>query len=183
MTKSPKPKLAHFGLYVRDIERMVDFYTRVFGLTITDRGNAGLGRGELVFMSADPGEHHQLVLVAGRTNEMQNSAIQQISLLVYTLEELHTLYERICADSREIDRAVTHGNAWSVYFFDPEKNRVEFYCHTPWHVPQPHAFPIDFSQSIKEIERITEEHCRATKGFMLASERTAVMEQLLQREN
>ncbi len=179
MDASPKPKLAHFGLYVRDVERMVDFYSRVFGLTVTDHGNPGSGRGELIFMSADPGEHHQLVLVAGRTDTSEDSAIQQISFLVDSLEELHTLYGRICTDERQIDRSVTHGNAWSVYFFDPEGNRIEIYCHTPWHVPQPHAFPINYSQPIEEIRRLTEAHCRETEGFMLASERAAVMEKMI----
>ena len=32
MSKAPRPKLAHLGLYARDVERMTDFYTRVFGM-------------------------------------------------------------------------------------------------------------------------------------------------------
>ena len=32
---------------------------------------------------------------------------------------------------------VTHGNAVSVYFADPEGNGIEVFCDTPWHVRQP----------------------------------------------
>ncbi len=178
MAEKPKPKLAHFGLHVRDVARMTDFYTRVFGLTITDRGQIP-NRGELVFLSADPGEHHQFVIMSGRPDEVNFNIIQQVSFLVDSLAELRTVYDAIVADGREIDRCVTHGNAWSVYFFDPEGNRAEVYCHTPWHVPQPHSHPIDFAQSNEEIERTTEERCRASEGFMLASERAALMRDMI----
>ena len=30
--------LGHFGIFVRDMPRMVDFYSGVLGLTVTDRG-------------------------------------------------------------------------------------------------------------------------------------------------
>jgi catechol 2,3-dioxygenase len=181
MSNSPRPRLAHFGLHVRDVKRMTDFYTRVFGLTVTDRGEVS-GRGELVFLSADPDEHHQFVIMSGRPDEVNFNVIQQISFLVDSLDELRTLHERIVADGREIDRCVTHGNAWSVYFFDPEGNRAEAYCHTPWHIPQPHAFPIDFARSNDEIVAVTEAHCRESEGFMPASERRKLMETMIGRE-
>lgn len=38
---------------------------------------------------------------------------------------------------------ITHGNALSVYFHDPEKNRVELLIDTPWYVPQPYRVPYD----------------------------------------
>ena len=34
-------------------------------------------------------------------------------------------------------RPICHGNAWSVYFQDPEGNQIEMFCDTPWYVPQP----------------------------------------------
>lgn len=182
MSKSPKPKLAHFGLHVRDVERMTDFYTRVFGLAVTDRGTLP-NRGELVFLSADPDEHHQFVIMSGRPDNVNFNVIQQISFVVDSLDELRTLYEQIVEDGREIDRCVTHGNAWSVYFFDPEGNRAEAYCHTPWHIPQPHAYAIDFSDSNEEIERKTEAHCRETEGFMSAEDRRQEMERIIGTEH
>jgi catechol 2,3-dioxygenase len=36
-----------------------------------------------------------------------------------------------------------HGNAWSFYVADPEGNRLELYCPTPWHVSQPTWWSLD----------------------------------------
>ena len=52
--------------------------------------------------------------------------------------------------------AVDHGNAWSLYFRDPESNRIEIYLDTPWHVAQPHRVELDLSLSDDKILRATE---------------------------
>jgi catechol 2,3-dioxygenase-like lactoylglutathione lyase family enzyme len=57
--------LSHFGIDVTDVDRMADFYTRVLGLLVSDRGPLENGP-TLVFLSRNPDEHHQLVLVSGR---------------------------------------------------------------------------------------------------------------------
>ena len=46
---------------------------------------------------------------------------------------------------------LTHGNAWSIYFEDPEHNGVEVFIDTPWHVQQPQAKPLDLTKSNDEI--------------------------------
>lgn len=179
MTTNPRPRLAHFGLMVSDVGRMADFYSKVLGLTVTDRGTVGADGTEIVFMSGDPDEHHQFVVMGGRPTEIGYNPIQQISFLVDSLDDLKLLHQRIVADGCEVERCVTHGNAWSIYFFDPEGNRSEVYCHTPWHIPQPHAFAIDLSLTNDEIERLTETHCRETDGFMSADDRAAEMSRMM----
>src|SRR5207244_13513711 len=62
-----KLTLSHFGLSCFDLARMEDFYTRVLGMTVTDRGEVAGGIAQLVFLTTDPAEHHQLVLASGRT--------------------------------------------------------------------------------------------------------------------
>ena len=64
MTLPPPAQLTHVGLYVDDMDTMVAFYGELLGLVVTDRGEL-FGR-ELTFLSRDPEEHHQLVLVTGR---------------------------------------------------------------------------------------------------------------------
>jgi catechol 2,3-dioxygenase len=49
-----------------------------------------------------------------------------------------------------------HGNAWSIYFADPEGNRVELYCSSPWHVSQPFGEPLDLTESAAAIRAKTE---------------------------
>ena len=65
-----RPVLNHMGIYmgiyVHDMARMEDFYTRIMGLVVTDRGKAFRFPIDLVFLSSQPGMHHQLALASGR---------------------------------------------------------------------------------------------------------------------
>ena len=180
MPTTPKPRLTHMAIFTYDLEKMVDFYTRVIGLVVSDRGTASSGKAQMVFMSSDPHEHHQFVLATGRPDYASFSIAQQISFLVNSLDELRTMHDRVAAEGMNITRTVNHGNAWSVYFEDPERNRIEIYAHTPWHVPQPHAHPFDITLSNEEIMKQTEAHCRADPGFMSVAEREKVMAKRLE---
>ena len=181
MADTPKLKLTHLALFTRDLEGMVDFYTKVLGLTVTDQGEASSAPVQMVFMSSDPGEHHQFVLVNGRPDYATFNVAQQISFLVDSLDELRTTHDRVAAAGLEINRTTTHGNAWSIYFNDPEDNQIEIYAHSPWHVPQPHIHPFDLSLSNDEILRQTAAHCRAAPGFMPVAEREKEMAKLMAR--
>ena len=82
---------SHFGIYVTELERMVDFYSTVFGLTITDKGRGHTFKSDLVFMSASPDQHHQLVLVSGRPKEATFSTVMQISFMVPSIQFLRDI--------------------------------------------------------------------------------------------
>ncbi len=123
MTTSPAV-LSHFGIHVTDIERMQDFYTRVMGLLVMDRGTLRDGP-TLVFLSRDPDQHHQMVLVTGRPPGIDDNVVNQISFKLATLADLKAMHARVREEGIKEFRIVTHGNAWSVYFADPEGNRVE----------------------------------------------------------
>jgi catechol 2,3-dioxygenase len=175
MPSTPKPRLTHMALFTYDLETMADFYTRVMGLAVSDRGAASSAPVQMVFLSSDPQEHHQFVLANGRPDYATFSIAQQISFLVNSLDELRTMHNRVADEGMEIIRTVTHGNAWSVYFEDPERNRIEIYAHTPWHVPQPHSHPFDIALPNEEIMKQTEAHCRADPGFMTVAEREKIL--------
>ena len=61
--------------------------------------------------------------------------------------------------------AVTHGNAVSVYFKDPEGNGIEVFCDTPWNVRQPVLEPWDPSQSDAQVLAGIEQRFRNADGF------------------
>jgi catechol 2,3-dioxygenase-like lactoylglutathione lyase family enzyme len=156
MTRTPNVQLTHVGVQVRDLDQMIAFYQKTLGLVLTDRGEYYLG-GEIAFMSRNANEHHQLVVASGRKDDPETSPINQISFRVDSLEDLITYYKNLLADQVPIQRTITHGNAWSIYFFDPDGNRVELYCVTPWYVEQPYGIPIDLNAPISEIMKITED--------------------------
>jgi catechol 2,3-dioxygenase-like lactoylglutathione lyase family enzyme len=140
--------LGHVGLYCRDLATMRDFYANVLGLTISDED---LDRG-ICFLSAAPeAEHHELALVQARDPAQKTHNVQQVSFKVSTLADVREFYHRLQQAGRRIDRTVTHGIACSVYFFDPEDNRIELYYTTPYKVRQPLGAPIDLDQSDAEL--------------------------------
>jgi catechol 2,3-dioxygenase-like lactoylglutathione lyase family enzyme len=136
---------SHMGFYVRDIERMARFYKERLCFTETDRGD--LGHVKLVFLSRDPSEHHQIVLATGRPVDLSFSVINQISLRVPNIGTLRAVRDSVAADGDVTELlCATHGNAISIYFRDPEGNRLEVFCDTPWYCEQPLREVIDLDQ-------------------------------------
>ena len=167
----------HTGIYVTNMERMVDFYTRVVGFAVSDRGPRLQGGGEIAFMTRDPREHHQVVLATGRPDKLPFNMVNQLSFLVDDLSTLKTLYGDLKREPGVEDLGpVSHGNALSAYFLDPEKNRIEFYMHTPWHVPQPHRISVDLTLPDARLWAAVEEDVRATPGFKRREEWIKEME-------
>jgi len=167
----------HAGIYVTDMDRMVDFYTRVVGFAVADRGPRLQGGGEIAFMTRDPREHHQLVLATGRPTNLSFNMVNQLSFLVDGLATLKALYRDLKREPGLEDLGpVSHGNALSAYFLDPEQNRIEFYMHTPWHVPQPHRISVDLSLPDARLWAAIEQDVRATPGFKPREEWIAEME-------
>ncbi|HEX6690103.1 MAG TPA: VOC family protein [Burkholderiales bacterium] len=165
MTSSSVPSLAfsHMGIYVTDIARMEDFYTRVLGFTATDRGD--LGSTKLVFLSRDPKEHHQIVLASGRPGEIRFNPINQISFRMAEFGGLREMHRRLQREGVAEMSPVSHGNALSIYFRDPEGNRIELFVDTPWYVTQPLRVPMDMQLSDAQIWAWAEAEARKLPGF------------------
>ncbi|KPK17652.1 MAG: glyoxalase [Betaproteobacteria bacterium SG8_41] len=168
MLRSTRPRLSHVGLYVRDVELMVRFYSELFGLRVTDRGQGQTFKNDLVFMSADPEHHHQLVISSGRPPEATFSTIMQLSFKADAIDDLRRTSAKAPLLGASKLFTLNHGNALSVYFNDPEGNTVEVYFDTPFYVSQPHGDPLDLSKSDSEILAETEANCRADPSFMSA---------------
>ena len=146
--------LGHVGIHVNDMSKMRDFYTRVIGLQVSDEDLEGAYRNGLgmCFLSSDPvAEHHEFVLVEGRLSEDDTQLVQQMSFKVPAIQDLRDYKRLIEQENLKIDRIVSHGNAFGMYFFDPEGNRVELYYRTGLPVPQPHGDPIDLSRSDEDL--------------------------------
>ena len=145
--------LGHVGIYAEDLMKMRDFYSRVLGLEISDEDLEERG---MTFFTADKErEHHEFVLMKGRVTRDDAKVIQQISFIVPTLEDLREYQARLEAEPGvSVERIVSHGIAFGMYFFDPDGNRLELYVRTPYKVPQPLGDPIDLSMSNEELEDI-----------------------------
>lgn len=159
-------RLTHMGLYAHDLERLVGFYTEVLGLIVADRGPGRVPGTEMAFLTADPACHHQVVLISGRPDTEGYNPINQISFTVGSLAELRAVRDRALARGATGLRQTSHGNAWSIYFRDPEGNTLEAYLDTPFHVPQPRGDALDLDQPDAAILAATEAACRQDPGFL-----------------
>jgi catechol 2,3-dioxygenase-like lactoylglutathione lyase family enzyme len=167
-----KLALSHVGLGCFDLARMEDFYTRVLGMTVTDRGDVADGMASLVFLTTDPAEHHQLVLASGRTEGgvldgpvlggSFGAAIFQLSFRLEDLATLRRVQQRLAAEGNTNFVPLNHGNSWSLYTRDPEGNAIELVVDSPWFVHQPKGEYLDLSLDDDEILRQTEALCRAS---------------------
>ena len=144
--------LGHVGIYVDDLMKQRDFYSRVLGLEIADEDLEQRG---MVFLSAHPEEeHHEFVLMKGRSAPADVKVIQQLSFKVDTLAELKEFHRVFKEEGVEIQRTVSHGNAFGMYALDPEGNTIEVYYKTGFPVPQPHGEPVDLESSEEELLKI-----------------------------
>ena len=167
--KKIRPMLTHAGIWVWDLAKMESFYTRILGFEVTDKGYVERYKGNITFMSNDPKLHHQFIISEGRP-EGAPSTINQLSFEVASLDELRQMYRRVVDEGVKNLLPRNHGNAWSVYFDDPEGNNVEVYLDSPFHIPQPAGEFLDFDLSNDEIIETTEAMAQATDGFRMRDE-------------
>lgn len=159
---------SHMGFFVLDAERMATYYQTVLGFTITDRGL--LGTVPLIFLSRDPSEHHQLVLAGGKPEGLNFNAINQISFRVQGLDVLRAVKKLAEQEAGTTDMlSVTHGNAISIYFRDPEGNRIEAFVDTPWYCEQPLRESIDLNSDDATILAHAEKIARTRPNFQMRS--------------
>ena len=163
------PSLSHMGVFCVDLDKVAAFYREVFDMVETDRGQGITMPYKIIFLSASPQQHHQLVLASSRA-EGSASTVMQLSFKVQTLDHLREARRRALARGATRMRGLNHGNALSIYFADPEDNTVEVYLDTPWYVSQPHGDPLDLERPDAQVWAETERICRADPSFMPAEQ-------------
>jgi len=91
--------------------------------------------------------------------------MQQLSFHTGSVGEVREFYRRLKADNAHIDETITHGNAVSVYFYDPEGNRLEIYWDTGIQCHQPFKEDIDLEADdegvMAQVRALVEQKGRA----------------------
>src|SRR5213594_3171401 len=119
-------KLGHLVLKVRDARASRDFYTRTLGLKVS---HEDLEHGA-VFLSFGT-EHHELALFQLATGEPPEAAqpgVHHIAWQLGSFAELQAAHRELVELGIPVEATVEHNVTRSVYFFDPDGNRVELYC-------------------------------------------------------
>jgi catechol 2,3-dioxygenase-like lactoylglutathione lyase family enzyme len=163
-----KLRWSHAVVYVRDLETMLDFYTGVLGFEVSDRGHLSPDNPDLqlAFLSQVDTDHHQLALVNVRRDEERPNSVDHFAFRVDDLTSVKAFAKRLQEDGRASElHPITHGNAWSIYFRDPEGNGLEIFCDTPFHVAQPQARPFDIEMDEAELREWTAKEFGEEPGF------------------
>src|SRR6266436_1702275 len=103
-------KLGHIVLNVRDAAKSRDFYTRTLGLKEA---------------------HHDLALfqlASGDAPDAAQPGLHHMAWQLGSVEELQAAYRELKALGVPIESTVEHNVTRSIYFSDPDGNRVELYC-------------------------------------------------------
>jgi catechol 2,3-dioxygenase len=101
---------------------------------------------------------------------------------VDSLDHLRELSTRLTEAGNTSAIPINHGNAWSVYFTDPEGNGLECYMDTPFHVAQPFGDGLDLSKADAEIESETRTRLESESEFKPFPEWRSAMNERLTKE-
>ena len=119
-------KLGHIVLKVHDAAKSRDFYTRALGLKVA---HEDLERGA-VFLSFGE-QHHELALfqlATGQAPDETQPGLHHMAWQLGSFEELQHAHKELKAMGIPIESTIEHNVTRSVYFPDPDGNRVELYC-------------------------------------------------------
>lgn len=146
--------LNHAVLYVRDVERSVDFYTRAFGFEVVQRHGT-----QAAFLRSPIGDnHHDLGLfsVGAEAPSAPRGSVGLFHLAweVPTIEDLASARE-VLAELDALGGQSDHGATKSLYGSDPDGNEFEIM----WSVPREdwgsyeHQAVVEPLQMERELQR------------------------------
>lgn len=118
-------KVGHVVLNVHDLDASIKFYTEALGMEVMAHNRER----HAAFLSFGT-QHHDIALFrAPEGAERGELGLNHIAMQIEGGEaELRQLYGRVLNAGARIDHTTDHGLTRSVYFFDPDGNRLEIFC-------------------------------------------------------
>jgi len=117
-------KVGHVVLGVRDPARSVKFYTEVLGMELVKV----LDDMQMAFFSFGERDHDIAVIKVPDEQPVGSSGLAHTALEIEgDQEQLRELYERLKRYGARVEFTADHVLTKSVYFFDPDGNRLEIF--------------------------------------------------------
>ena len=137
-------RVGHLVLSVKDVERSKRFFQEILGFPVVAQNERGM-----VFFSTDVKDnHHMLAIMPAKEGAAMPTpdqvGMQHVSFELGSFAELQDAWTLFKEKGVPIDRTVYHGITKSVYFYDPDGNRLELYVNVPAEeyrksAPQPYS--------------------------------------------
>ena len=90
-----KLRWSHTVLNIKDAKKILDFYVGTLGFEISDRGPLAENGPEIIFMSQDPNEHHQIGLVVSREDEGPSNSLNHLSFRVDSFKDVKIMKSKL----------------------------------------------------------------------------------------
>ena len=122
-----KPKrVGHLVLNVKNLDESTKFYSEVLGFEIALQRPTG------TFLTCGK-IHHDLALFQAPEGAMPVTegqlGLNHFAVQVEDINDLKEVYDELKDSGASMDRYTVHGMTSSIYFFDPDGNKIEFFCN------------------------------------------------------
>ena len=128
-------RLGHLVLKVRDLDRSLDFYTKVLGLEVMNDLDDQFPGARVAFLANRRRDHHELALLevgGAATDPIPTSVgLAHFAFRMATREALEAAYHELLKRDVQVNFTVRHGVTDSVYLFDPDGIELEVYVDNP----------------------------------------------------
>jgi len=121
-------KIGHVVLRARNLQRSVDFYTKVLGFQVSDVYGDDMMPGGMVFMRFDE-DHHGIALVGGMPAQAEKREMHHMAFQVATLDEVFIARNHLREHKVPIvfEGRRRAGVQIAVEFLDPDGHHLEIY--------------------------------------------------------
>ena len=117
-------RVGHVVLGVRDPQRSIKFYTEALGMELVNV----LEDMQMAFLSFGERDHDIAVIKVPEDQPVGSSGLAHTALEIEGgQEQLRELYARLKSYGAKVEFTVDHVLTKSVYFFDPDGNRLEIF--------------------------------------------------------
>ena len=118
-------KVGHVVLGVREPLRSIKFYTEALGMELVNV----LEEMQMAFLSFGERDHDIAVIKVPDDQPVGSSGLAHTALEIEGgQEQLRELYERLKSYGAKVEFTADHVLTKSVYFFDPDGNRLEIFA-------------------------------------------------------
>lgn len=121
-------KIGHVVLRSRDLQRSVDFYTKVLGFQVSDVYGEDMMPGGMVFLRFNE-DHHGIALVGGMSAQAEKREMHHMAFEVATLDEVFRARNHLRAAKAHVvfEGRRRAGVQIAVEFLDPDGHHLEIY--------------------------------------------------------